>query len=280
MTCGTVPTSSWPVCPGHPGLAFRPWVKKDLDARHKAGHDEDQMVSAMNLVSEPDPISGLPVGKQVNTWPASPPSDVRLIGDYGQVEKLDAERHGADLWQAVKGHDALWTYMNYGPFADEASFQAWLAERQKLTEPYSYAIVTPQGHAVGIAALMEVRTAMRVIEVGHIVYSSALQRTPLATEAQYLLARHTFESLGNRRYEWKCNALNASSRRAAERYGFTFEGIFRQHLISKGRNRDTAWFSMLDSEWPSRKAAFQRWLSPDNFDANGRQKQSLSALRA
>jgi RimJ/RimL family protein N-acetyltransferase len=234
----------------------------------------------MTLASEPDPISGLPVGKQVNTWPASPPSDVRLIGDYGHVEKLDAERHGADLWQAVKGHDALWTYMNYGPFADEAQFQAWLAERPKLADPYSYAVVTPEGRAVGIATLMEIRTAMRVIEVGHIVYSPALQRTPLATEAQYMLARHAFESLGYRRYEWKCNALNAPSWRAAERYGFSFEGIFRQHLISKGRNRDTAWFSMLDSEWPSRKAAFQGWLSRDNFDADGRQKQSLSALRA
>ena len=113
---------------------------------------------------------------------------------------------------------------------------------------------------------------MRVIEVGHIVYSPALQRTPLATEAQYLLARYVFETLGYRRYEWKCNALNAASRRAALRFGFTFEGVFRQHMIVKGRNRDTAWFSMLDGEWPARKAAFERWLAPDNFDADGRQK--------
>ena len=119
---------------------------------------------------------------------------------------------------------------------------------------------------------------MRVIEVGHIVYSPALQRTPLATEAQYLLARYAFETLGYRRYEWKCDALNAASRRAALRYGFTFEGIFRQHMIAKGRNRDTAWFSMLDSEWPARKAAFERWLAPENFAADGRQIVSLSAL--
>jgi RimJ/RimL family protein N-acetyltransferase len=125
---------------------------------------------------------------------------------------------------------------------------------------------------------MEIRPAMRVIEVGNIVYAPALQRTPLATEAQYLLARYVFEALGYRRYEWKCNALNAPSRRAAVRFGFTFEGLFRQHQIVKGRNRDTAWFSMLDTEWPARKAAYERWLAPDNFDAAGRQKLSLAAL--
>jgi RimJ/RimL family protein N-acetyltransferase len=119
---------------------------------------------------------------------------------------------------------------------------------------------------------------MRVIEVGHIVYGEPLQRTPLATEAQYLLARYAFETLGYRRYEWKCNALNASSRRAAARYGFNFEGIFRQHMIVKGKNRDTAWLSMLDSDWPARKRAFEAWLAPDNFDADGKQKTSLAAL--
>ena len=143
--------------------------------------------------------------------------------------------------------------------------------------PYSYAVVNA-GRAVGIATLMEIRPAMRAIEVGHIVYSPALQRTALATEAQYLLARYAFETLGYRRYEWKCNALNAASRRAALRFGFTFEGILRQHMIAKGRNRDTAWYSMLDSEWPARKAAFERWLAPDNFDADGHQKTPLSAL--
>jgi RimJ/RimL family protein N-acetyltransferase len=119
---------------------------------------------------------------------------------------------------------------------------------------------------------------MRVVEIGNIVYAPALQRTSLATEAQYLIARYAFETLGFRRYEWKCDALNAGSRRAAERYGFSYEGIFRQHMIVKGRNRDTAWFSMLDGEWPARKAAFERWLAADNFDAQGRQKVSLVAL--
>jgi RimJ/RimL family protein N-acetyltransferase len=126
---------------------------------------------------------------------------------------------------------------------------------------------------------MEIRPAMRAIEMGSIVYSSRLQQTPKATEAQYLVARHVFETLGYRRYEWKCNALNAPSRRAALRLGFAFEGIFRQHMIVKGRNRDTAWFAMLDSEWPDRKAALERWLDPANFDAHGRQRTSLSALK-
>ena len=147
-------------------------------------------------------------------------------------------------------------------------------------DPYSYAVIDANGQAVGIATLMEIRPAMRVIEVGHIVYTPRLQRTLLGTEAQYLLAKYVFEALGYRRYEWKCNALNAPSRRAALRYGFTFEGIFRQHLISKGRNRDTAWYSILDGEWPARKAAFERWLSADNFDKDGRQKTSLAALNA
>src|SRR5262249_9478632 len=134
--------------------------------------------------------------------------------------------------------------------------------------------------ALGIVNLMEIRPAMRVIEMGGIVYSPSLQRTRIATEAQYLLARYVFDELRYRRYEWKCNALNADSMRAARRLGFTFEGIFRQHMVVKGRSRDTAWFAMLDSEWPGRQLAFERWLAPENFDAAGRQRVSLSALNA
>jgi RimJ/RimL family protein N-acetyltransferase len=231
-------------------------------------------------VSEPDPYSGLPIGLPVDTTPAQKPGPVVLEGRYGRIEKLDAARDGAALWDAVKGNNALWPYMAYGPFADERAFLGWLVERPKLADPYSYAILDREGRAVGIATLMEIRPSMRVIEVGNIVYTPRLQRTPLGTEAQYLLARYAFETLGYRRYEWKCNALNAPSRRAAERYGFTFEGVFRQHFIVKGRNRDTAWYSMIDSEWPARKAAFERWLAPDNFDKDGRQIQSLAALNA
>jgi RimJ/RimL family protein N-acetyltransferase len=216
----------------------------------------------------------------VDTTPAQKPGAVVLEGRYGRIEKLDAARDGAALWEAVKGNNTLWPYMAYGPFADESAFLDWLVERPKLADPYSYAILDRDGRAVGIATLMEIRPSMRVIEVGNIVYTPRLQRTPLGTEAQYLLARYVFETLGYRRYEWKCNALNAPSRRAAERYGFTFEGVFRQHFIVKGRNRDTAWYSILDSEWPARKTAFERWLAPSNFDKDGRQKQSLAALNA
>jgi RimJ/RimL family protein N-acetyltransferase len=164
---------------------------------------------------------------------------------------------------------------SYGPFPDFHAFPTWIDSRIKLDDPYSYAVLDKSDRVLGLATLMEIRPAMRSIEVGHIVYSPALQRTPLATEAQYLLARYVFETLGYRRYEWKCNSLNTASRRAALRYGFVFEGVLRQHMIAKGRNRDTAYFSMLDSEWPARKHAFERWLAPENFDAAGRQKMRL-----
>ena len=234
----------------------------------------------MTLQSEPDPSTGQPVGPPVDDTPARRPGPVTLEGRYGRVARLDL-RHAGSLWKAVAGHDDIWTYMStYGPFADAAAFTRWLEGRVKLDDPYSYAVVESSGQAVGIATLMEIRPAMRSIEVGHIVYSPDVQRTPLGTEAQYLLARYVFETLGYRRYEWKCNALNAPSRRAALRYGFVFEGILRQHTIAKGRNRDTAYFSMLDAEWPARKAAFERWLAADNFDTAGKQRVSLSELNA
>jgi RimJ/RimL family protein N-acetyltransferase len=233
----------------------------------------------MTGASEPHPITGELVGLPVDATPAQRPSPVTLEGRYGHVERL-AHHHDAALWNAVKGHDHIWTYMSYGPLADFAAFSKWLAGRVKLDDPYSYAIIDRSGQAVGIATLMEIRPAMRVVEVGNILYSPCLQRTPLGTEAQFLLARYAFETLGYRRYEWKCNALNAPSCRAALRYGFVFEGILRQHMMVKGRSRDTAYFSMLDSEWPTRKAAFERWLAPENFDAQGRQRTSLSELNA
>jgi RimJ/RimL family protein N-acetyltransferase len=222
--------------------------------------------------------SALPLGAPVDSTPADRPGPVTLKGRYGRVEKLDAG-HATSLWDAVRGHDAIWTYMSqYGPFAGAEEFASWVRQRTTLADPYSYAIVNNDDRCLGIAALMEVNPAMRVIEVGHIVYSPALQRTPLGTEAQYLLARYAFETLRYRRYEWKCNALNAASRRAALRYGFAFEGILRQHMIAKGRNRDTAYFAILDGDWPTRKAHFERWLSPDNFPGDGQQILSLSAL--
>ena len=217
----------------------------------------------------------LPVGPAVDSAPALFPGSVTLRGRYGTVARLSAARHRAALWTVMRGHDAIWTYLPPGPFAEQAEFDAYIAECEQNTERIFYTVVDAAGRAVGILSLMEIRPAMRVIEVGNIVYSPALQRTPLATEAQYLIARYAFETLGYRRYEWKCNALNAASKRAAERFGFTTEGLFRQHMIVKGRSRDTAWFSILDSEWPARKAAFERWLAPENFDRDGRQKTKL-----
>jgi RimJ/RimL family protein N-acetyltransferase len=218
-----------------------------------------------------------PLGAEVGTTPALRPGPIRLDGRYGLLEKLD-QRHGEALWEAVQGHDALWTYMHYGPFADRTALIAWVGERARLDDPFSYAVLDPRGRALGIVTLMEIRPAMRVVEVGNILYAPTLQRTALATEAQYLLASYVFETLGYRRYEWKCNALNAPSRRAAARLGFTFEGIFRQHMIVKDRNRDTAWYAMLDGEWPTRKLAFERWLDPKNFDNQGRPKLRLTVL--
>jgi RimJ/RimL family protein N-acetyltransferase len=227
---------------------------------------------------EPHPETGQPVGLRVDTTPAQRPGPVTLQGRYGRIEKLEP-RHTDDLWSVFRGHDDVWTYITSdGPFADAQRFAEFIAKRAASNDPYTYAIVEPNGRALGYLTLMEIRPETRVIEVGHVLYSPQLQRTPLATEAQFLIARYAFETLGYRRYEWKCNALNAPSRRAALRYGFTFEGIFRQHLIAKGRNRDSAWFSMLDSEWPACKAAFERWLKPENFTATGGQKVGLSAI--
>lgn len=221
----------------------------------------------------------MPVGLKVDAKPAERPGAVTLEGRYGRVERL-APSHAASLWENVRGHDALWTYMSaYGPFVDGEQFAAWVESRVALNDPYSYAIVDASGRAVGISTLMEIRPAVRSVEVGHIVYSPALQRAPLGTEAQFLLMRYAFETLCNRRYEWKCNALNAPSRAAALRYGFQFEGILRQHLIAKGRNRDTAYYSVLDSEWPRMKQAFEAWLAPANFDGEGKQKRRLEDVR-
>lgn len=222
--------------------------------------------------------SAQPVGPPVDTTPAQMPDAVVLKGRFGHIEKLGPHM-ASGLWAALKDRGELWTYMFYGPFSDERAFSNFVTEIAALNDPYYYAIFDQAGKARGWASLMRMQPAARAIEVGSIVYAPALQRTPLATEVQYLLARYVFETLGYRRYEWKCDALNARSRRAAERLGFTFEGIFRQHKIVKGRNRDTAWFAMLDSEWPRAKAAFERWLDPNNFGEAGRQRRSLQEIR-
>jgi RimJ/RimL family protein N-acetyltransferase len=225
----------------------------------------------------PEPASQ-PIGAAVDATPATFPGAVTLNGRHGTVERLSAAKHGASLIEAMRGHDHIWTYIFVGPFADDDALSHYIAECEQNHQRIFYAACDTAGRALGILSLMEIRPAMRVIEVGNIVYAPALQRTPLATEAQFLIARYAFETLRYRRYEWKCDSLNVPSRRAAARFGFTFEGIFRQHMINKGNNRDTAWFSMLDSEWPERKAAFERWLAPENFDKGGKQKKRLGEL--
>jgi RimJ/RimL family protein N-acetyltransferase len=200
-----------------------------------------------------------------------------LRGRYVTLEPLQAERHAAALWQAVRGQDELWTWLADGPFSTESELREALAQKQAATAAAFLALIpAATGKAAGYASYMRIEPAHGVLEVGNILLSPSLQRTTAATEAMYLMARHVFEDLGYRRYEWKCNALNEPSRRAALRYGFTFEGIFRQHMVIKDRNRDTAWFSMLDHEWPARKRAFESWLDPANFDEGGDQRRHLA----
>jgi RimJ/RimL family protein N-acetyltransferase len=206
------------------------------------------------------------------------PERVTMTGRYVDVVPLVAARHADALWEAVKGeaNEELWRWMPYGPFPTRENFDVHMAKLEASEDPLVFAIIDKAtGRAVGNATLMRIDEPNRVIEVGGIVFSPLLQRTRGATEAMYLMAKYVFEDLGYRRYEWKCNALNAPSRAAALRLGFTYEGLFRQHMIVKGQNRDTTWFSMLDSEWPARKAAFERWLDPANFDAAGRQIHPL-----
>lgn len=206
-----------------------------------------------------------------------------MLGRYCRLEALEADRHAADLHEA-NGDDAAgrnWTYLSSEPMPDAQAYRAWVARMTAGDDPLFHAIVDEAtGRAVGVASYLRIDPANGVIEVGHINFSPRLQRRTAATEAMFLMMRRAFDELGYRRYEWKCDSRNAPSRAAAARLGFTFEGIFRQALVYKGRNRDTAWFSILDSEWPRIRQAFEQWLEPANFDADGRQRVSLQALMA
>lgn len=224
-----------------------------------------------------------PIGDALPEWSAKDkPTPTVLTGQYCRLEPLDAQRHAASLYQAFAlANDARdWTYMSIGPFNDEAAYRAFAQQAQAGQDPLHFAVIDlASDKPIGSLALMRVDSDNGVVEVGYVSYSPLLKRTVAATEAQYLLMQLAFETLGYRRYEWKCDSLNAPSRAAAARYGFQFEGIFRQATVYKGRTRDTAWFSILDKEWRQVQAGFQAWLSPDNFDEAGRQKLSLSALR-
>jgi RimJ/RimL family protein N-acetyltransferase len=221
------------------------------------------------------------IGVAVDPSPAQRPQRVVLPGRVVTLRPFDAPSQAEALYEATHGpaREDLWRYMGDGPFSNFADYHAAFVKKEKSEDPLFWAIVHyATGLPIGQASYLRIEPAHRVIEVGNIIFAPALQRSSGATEAMYLMARHVFEDLGYRRYEWKCNALNQPSRRAALRLGFAFEGVFRQHMIIKGRNRDTAWFSMLDSEWPERKANFERWLAPSNFDEAGRQRLSLSHL--
>lgn len=222
------------------------------------------------------------MAKDLSNWQPCPTPDQRVLqGRFVRLEALAVSRHGDDLWRALQGPDpALWDYLPYGPFSERTGFDAWLTGNTAHRDPLFYAVIDQaSGRALGLFSYLNIAAQDGCIEIGHVAFGAPMQRTAGATEAIYLLARHAFDDLGYRRLEWKCNAANTRSRRAAERFGFTYEGLFRQHRVSKGKNRDTAWFSIIDGEWQRCRDAFQRWLAPENFDDRGQQRQALETLR-
>ncbi len=221
-----------------------------------------------------------PVGPIVDPLPTGARPDLRpLHGRWMRLDPVSVAHHGVSLFKSFDGKDPngdIWTWLAYGPFADQASFLAWFKEREALRDPWFYAFVKRgTGEAVGMGSFMRADPGNGVIEIGHIWMSHALQRTRESTEAIFLMMRHAFDDLGVRRLEWKCDALNAPSRAAALRFGFKFEGVFEQHMIIKGRNRDTAWFAIIDKDWPAIRKGFEAWLSEANFDESGQQKAKL-----
>jgi len=226
-----------------------------------------------------------PVGPPVEPLPSGRgPERTSLAGAHVRLEPVEPDAHAESLYHLshARPEDAvLWTYLAYGPFPDQGAFADWLADRARSSDPLFFALVEQaSGAAAGMASYMNIVPANGTIEIGHIWFAPPLQKSRAATEAIYLLARHAFDELRYRRLEWKCDALNAASIRAARRFGFTYEGSFRQHMVVKGRNRDTAWFALLDREWPAVQSAFEHWLAEGNFDAAGRQRTALSALTA
>jgi RimJ/RimL family protein N-acetyltransferase len=226
---------------------------------------------------------GQPVGATLPVWSPRPlPPRTAMAGRFCTVEPLDPERHAAQLFAAyAEDSDArMWTYLPRGPYATLGEYRGWAEAACRGDDPLVHAIIDKsKGEAVGTAAYMRIEPAIGVIENGSITYSPRLQRRPAATEAMYLMMRRVFDELGYRRYEWKCDSLNQPSREAAARLGFRYEGLFRQASITRGRNRDTTWFSVIDSEWPGLRAAFEGWLDPANFAADGTQRRSLASFR-
>lgn len=237
----------------------------------------------MHIYSVSDSLGnpiGVPLGELIK--PSTPDEKLKLFGKYCYLESLDANSHAAQLYEAfsLDTQGRLWTYMPQGPFSSEEQYRTWVEGAQHKADPFFYAIIDNETNkAVGVASFLRVDPTASSIEVGWITFSPLIQQKPIATESMYLMMKYAFE-LGYRRYEWKCNALNAPSISAAMRLGMSFEGLFRQATMVKGHNRDTAWFSILDRDWPTAKTAFETWLAPENFDAQGQQKQRLSELTA
>ena len=211
------------------------------------------------------------------------PGQVSLTGIHIRIEPIDWALHGRELFRSISGpgQDHLWTYIPVGPFAEYEGFEAVMQYAAQTNNWQTMVICdVNSGAALGTASYMRLRATAGSVEAGCIIFGNALQKTRAATEAMYLMARHIFDDLGYRRYEWKCDNLNTASKRAALRYGFQYEGLFRQDLIVKGRNRDTAWFSITDKDWPAVKTAFEMWLRPENFDLHGQQKSTLESFRS
>ncbi|MBF2759571.1 MAG: GNAT family N-acetyltransferase [Ectothiorhodospiraceae bacterium AqS1] len=225
---------------------------------------------------------GQPIGPAISDrFPRPLPDDEPLKGRHCTLSRLDPDRHAASLFEAFAKDKSgrNWTYLPYGPFDALEDFSAWLHSQAAVQDPHFYTISNSEGKPVGMASYLRIDPHQATIEVGHIHFSLSMQRTKVATEAMYLMMRNAFESLGYRRYEWKCDSLNAPSRAAAERLGFTFEGIFRKASHYKGRSRDSAWFSIVDDEWPLRKDALEAWLACENFDSDGKRIEGLQAIR-
>jgi RimJ/RimL family protein N-acetyltransferase len=228
---------------------------------------------------DPDPA---PLGQELDWRPVKAPERLELRGSHVLVRPVNAERDAASLFSVSHpptGDPAIWTYLPDGPYESADQLGQALRWAETSTDPLYFALVRlPDGQPLGLASYLRITPQFGVIEIGHIWFARTLQRTTAATEAIYLLTRHVFDDLGYRRLEWKCNALNAASRRAAERFGFTFEGIFRKHQIIKGRNRDTAWYAITDDEWPAIRRGFETWLAPENMDHDGCQIRPLGVL--
>jgi len=227
-------------------------------------------------------LYGQPIGAELAAWAPCPrPPRVILEGRYCRLEPLDPDRHARELYAAngESPDDRFWTYLPQGPFSSFDLYEAWLRQVAPGEDPLFFVLRDYRdGLAAGIASYLRIDPAVGSIEVGHINFAPRLQKTRAATEVIYLMIANAFDTLGYRRFEWKCDSLNAPSRAAALRFGFTFEGIFRQATVYKGRNRDTAWFSIIDQEWPALKEAYLAWLSPENFDESGAQRKRLGDL--